>query len=249
MSNVADLMTPYEQFLRQNLESERKKAESVARAYATARGFRKIALKRELDQLKQNVELLSGDLEKYEHGLDWLREPTKERDEKAEHLKPVPAEALASRAAKAPAPAAAPRPAPAGGARPQVGSPVSNSNRPVIGQPTPSTSVAQSPSPQTTASPPRTQSQPAPAASGSRPRIGTPIGTPVGQSSPPPNVPQSQPQTAGQSQAAEAQKAPAKRPTIGTPIAGRPRIGTPLGAAKEESSDDQNKGSEDTSSS
>jgi hypothetical protein len=236
--------TPYEQFLRENLEAEKKKAEALALRYAEARGLRKIALKRDLDRLNQNIQILSSDLQKYVHGLEWLREPTKERDEKAEHLKPVPAEVLAgqgpSKAQPAQQRAAAPQPS----GRPQIGTPVGG--RPVIGQPrtaaatpAPKPATPQQPSAQTNGSAPSAPQTPAtsnqakPTTVGGRPRIGTPIGTPVSQG---PTTQAATPQAGEQNQQSQAPTpaAPAttKRPIIGTPIGGRPRIGTPIGAPK-----------------
>lgn len=239
MSNTSELLTPYEQFLRQNLESEKSKAESLAQAYSKARGLRKIALKRQLDQLNQNIQILSNDVQKYLNGLEWLREPTKERDEKAEHLKPVAIEAITGQAPK-PTASAAQRAAPVASTRPQIGTPVSGQARPTIGQPKPAASTA-APAP---SSPPPIQNpppaRPAPTATG-RPRIGTPVGTPVAQTQPAQTVPQNQTQERQPSQTQDPPTA-AKRPTIGTPIAGRPRIGTPIGTQQttENSQSDNN---------
>jgi hypothetical protein len=221
-------MTPYEQFLRQNLETEKQKAQSLAEAYSKAKGLRKIALKRDLDQISQNVQILSRDLEKYVQGLHWLREPTKERDEKAEHLKPVPADVFGPVTPKAQAAPPKPGTAPAATTRPQIGTPVGGA-RPAVSQPR-----LAAPAPPPTSEPaPSTAAQAAPQASPAtpsgtgRPRIGSPVRTPV-QGAPTAQEP-AQPQPA-QSQP---QAAPAQRPTIGTPVGGRPRIGTPVGQTQQ----------------
>ena len=93
--------TPYEKFLRASLEEVKRKADALSKEYSTSGPLKKMQVKRELDLANQNIELLSQDLAKYEGGLQWLREPTKERDEKAEDLKPVPIEAITGAAKQA----------------------------------------------------------------------------------------------------------------------------------------------------
>lgn len=192
--------TPYERFLRQNLDNEKKKLDELNARYARSNPITKVQLKRELDQLNQNVKLLSGDLDHYLRGLDWLREPSKERDEKAEGLKPVPIEAITGGAPSGPTKpsAGAPqaRPAAPTVGRPTIGRPVGSAptvGRPVVGQPVGTT--------QKTVAPQVGQPQQAgqPAAPPPKPQVDAPkVGTPVG------------------------------RPVIGKPI-GTPRVGTPIG--------------------
>jgi hypothetical protein len=162
-------LTPYEKFLRNSLEDEKKKLAELNEKLARAGRLKKFQLKRQLDEVNQNIEVLSRDLRNYQSGLHWLRERSKERDEIAERLKPVPIEAIM---AQAPKPAATgarqgARPTPTVGARPPSASTV---GRPVVGQPvgTQAQSGAQ-PRPNS----PSTQQQ--------APRVGTPVvGRPVG---------------------------------------------------------------------
>src|ERR1700730_6074844 len=94
--------TPYEQFLRQSIEEQKAERDKLFNEFARANPFRKQLLKRKIEEINQNLGLLSADLEKYKEGLEWLREPSKERDEKAEHLPKLAKEEAT------PAPAAAP---------------------------------------------------------------------------------------------------------------------------------------------
>ncbi len=133
--------TFYEKFLQENLEETRMQLDELYNEFARANSIRKQALKRQIDETKQNIEILSRDLEKYDHGLTWLREASKNRDFKSEHLEKVQvAEAENKPATQAPA-----RPATGAHAtptRPMVGTPVS-ATRPTIGKPvigTPATS-------------------------------------------------------------------------------------------------------------
>ncbi len=132
-------LTPYEQFLKETLEEKKKQLELLNQQLPNANPIRKRLLKRQIGEMIHDIELMSKDLGKYVEGLKWLREPSKERDEKAEHLKPVPTEAI-------PKPAAPSTPAPrAGGPLPAPTTPVA---RPVVasstavGQPTPTTTEA-----------------------------------------------------------------------------------------------------------
>lgn len=119
LSHATSDLTPYEEFLRQNLEDEKRKAAKLDQDYAKAGSMKKMQIKRELDLVNQNIQIVSSDLAKYASGLHWLREPSKERDEKAENLKPVPLEAIAG-AVRATAPAQAKTVA-----APVVGKPIS----------------------------------------------------------------------------------------------------------------------------
>ena len=78
--------TPYEEYLRQSLVDERARLDSLYNEFAKSGPVRKQILKGKIDEALQNIDLLSHDLDKYNSGLSWLREPSKERDEKAEHL-------------------------------------------------------------------------------------------------------------------------------------------------------------------
>lgn len=155
--------TPYERFLRQNLEDEKKRAEELNAKYAKANSLRKIQLKRELDLVNQNIALLTADISHYEsNAVQWLREHSKERDEKAEGLKPVPIEAIlgstpASQQAKPTSPTTS-----VARAAPMIGKPIGSA--PQAGSPsTPSSAQPATPKPTST------------------PRVGTPVvGKPVG---------------------------------------------------------------------
>lgn len=205
--------TPYEQFLRQNLEEERRRLDELNREYSSARGLRKFFLKRELDSINQNIQILTADLRIYENiGISWLREPTKKRDEKAEHLKPVPAEALGVKKQETSAtPSQArvpPKVSPTVGVRPPVaGTPSPTVGRPIIGQPRPAQVVSGTPQ----------ASQNSEKAQGASPQVGaqrelvSAISKPVVAS---PN----------QENSVTTQQ-PQQQPKVVT----RPRIGTPIG--------------------
>jgi len=211
-------MTPYERFLRQSLDDEKRKLDELNSEYSRANPIKKMQLKRDLEQISQNVRLLTADLNHYENtGLEWLREPTKERDEKSEGLKPVQIEAITGQATSAQkvAPSASssniatppkaatmvgrPVGAPAVG-RPMVGQPVGTQvSRPAAAASTqtqrgqPATSAAST-------SAPAQVSKPAQSA----PRVGTPVvGKPIGT------------------------------PVVGKPVSSSPpqapRVGTPVG--------------------
>lgn len=135
-------LTPYENFLLESLEETRKKLDTLYNEFARANSVRKQALKGEIDAVKQNIEILTRDIEKYGLGLTWLREASKSRDLKSEHLekvqiaeaenKPAPATPSATTSQAAPA-----RPTvgtPIGTPRPTIGKPVGA--KPVVGTPT-----------------------------------------------------------------------------------------------------------------
>ncbi len=166
--------TPYEEFLSQTLVEERAHLDSLYNEFAKSNLIRKQILKTQIDEAIQNIDLISKDLAKYMNGLSWLREPSKERDEKAEHLPKLEKEEAA------PAPQAKPA-SPGQVARPAV-------TRPTIGKPIGAGSpAAPAPAAQVAASRP-TVGTPA----GSRPTIGTPVGTPK------PSTPVAQPQAPAQ---------------------------------------------------
>ena len=233
MSHAQLDLTPYEKFVRQNLEDEKKRLDQLNEQYVKAGFLKKIQIKRELDQLNQNILQLSADLKNYESGLSWLREPSEERDETAESLKPVPIEAITAQAPKPAAPVVGQaRPAPTVGTRaPSSAPPV---GRPVVGQPS--------------------TSQPSVQQSGSSvpqaPRVGAPVvGKPVGTSvaKPAPAQPQ-QAQTTTSTQTTKPQAprigspiedksvgSPPQAPRVGTPVVGKPVgapvVGTPVGTS------------------
>ncbi len=148
-------MTPYEKFLRKSIEGERQHLEQLTQELQKANPFKKLALKRELQEINQNILILSKDLEKYERGLSWLREPTRERDEKAEHLGPVDISAITGQAKPATPTPVGPRPTPVVGAK-AVTTSVSVSSS-VVSHPQPSSGASQPP--QTPTSPPSSQPQ------------------------------------------------------------------------------------------
>jgi hypothetical protein len=223
-------LTPYEKFLRQSLEDEKKRLDELNERYAKSGLFKKMQIKRQLDLVNQNIELLAADLKNYESGLRWLREPSKERDEIAESLKPVPIEALTAQAPKPATPAVGTRPP---GTAPPVGRPAS------VGQPV---GLQSQPAAQ-----PRPSSSPQQAPRVGTPVIGKPVGTPIGkplpsqgqQTQPSPAIQQQETKT-DQSQPAQTgeTKPPQSAPRVGTPIIGKPigtqpmqapRVGTPIG--------------------
>ena len=190
--------TPYEEYLRQSISNERARLDSLYNEFAKSNPVKKEIVRRRIEEAIQNIDLLQKDLDKYRSGLSWLREPSKERDEKAEHLPKLEKEA-APPAATAPKPVAAGPQAKPVVARPTIGKPVGS---------TPAPSAAPPPVPRPTVGTPAT----------ARPKIGTPVGTPSPQApnSPPPS----------QSQQAAPRPVvgtPVKRPVIGTPI-GKPKL-------------------------
>lgn len=155
-------VTPYEKFLREAIQEKKKELDALYDEFAHANRFRKQAIKRRIDQVSQNIDITSKDLDKFMSGVSWLREPTKERDEKAEKLKEVPvdeekASALAAKPTQTAAPAVA-KPAtpvakPVGGqptATPSASTPLRSpsTSTPVVGTPKPS--IASTPKPEET---------------------------------------------------------------------------------------------------
>ncbi len=196
--------TPYEEYLRQSITDEKARLDSLYNEFAKSNPIKKQILKRQIEEVMQNIELLSADLEKYGHGLSWLREPSKERDEKAEHLPKLEKEAAP------PAPAA--QSAAPGQARPVP-------TRPVIGKPVGATSAPQTSQP--------VAPRPSVGTPVARPKIGSPVGTPSAQ--PSSGTPQAQGSNTSQTPAAKPIiGTPVKRPVIGTPI------GTPKTQKKDE---------------
>lgn len=138
--------TPYEKFLQENLEEKRKRLDSLYTEFARANTVKKQIIKRQIDDVKQNIEILSRDIEKYGHGLTWLREASKNRDTKSEHLEKVQIAEAENK------PATPPIARPSGAAqavstRPTVGTPV-GTPRPTIGKPVGTKPVVGAPSPQ-----------------------------------------------------------------------------------------------------
>jgi len=203
--------TPYEEYLRQSITDERARLDSLYDEFAKSNPVRKQMLKRQIDEAIQNIELLSNDLDKYRNGLSWLREPSKERDEKAEHLPRLEKEAPSVATPAKPA-ASAGQPAKPVVARPTIGKPIGSS-------PAPATSPAPAAAPRPAVGTP---------VGSPRPRIGTPVGTPVAKSSNP-QTPPAQNQQQQQSPAQGQQTV--QKPVIGTPVK-RPVIGTPIGKLK-----------------
>ena len=187
--------TPYEEYLRQTLVEERAHLDSLYNQFARSGPIRKQILKAQIDEAIQNIDLISKDLDKYMNGLSWLREPSKERDEKAEHLPKLEKEEAA------PAPQVKPA-APGQAGKPAVA-------RPTIGKPTGASSPA---APAAAAAPRPTVGTPV----GSRPKIGTPVGIPKL------STPVAQPQAPAQGTQPPVSRptigTPVKRPVIGTPI-------------------------------
>jgi hypothetical protein len=215
--------TPYEQFLRQSIEDQKAERDKLFNEFAHANPLRKQLVKRKIEEINQNLSLLSADLEKYKEGLEWLREPSKERDEKAEHLPKLAKEEAA------PAPAAAPA---AGGPKPAV-------SRPTIGKPIGSAPAAgQAPA---VAKPP--------VVGAARPTIGTPvgrpqIGSPVG--TPKPDAAKQIPLATSTPVARPQIGTPisgVKRPVIGTPI------GTPKTEPAEKKSGEEDQANNSTAES
>jgi hypothetical protein len=202
-------MTPYEQFLRQSIEDQKAERDKLFNDFARANSIKKQFLKRRIEEVNQNLALLSADLEKYKEGLGWLREPSKERDEKAEHLPKLAKE----EAAPVPAASAGAPKVPSTVTRPTIGKP--------IGSATPASGNAQpAVSNPVTATQRSTVGTPA-----GRPQIGSPVGTP--------KIDSTIPKPAGQP---TSQTTTPPRPVVGTPVGAvkRPVIGTPIGTPKQE---------------
>jgi hypothetical protein len=122
-------MTPYEEYLRKGIDQEKKNLDTLYNDFAHARSLNKQLLKRKIDETLQNIELLSQELEKYRKGLSWLREPSKERDAKAEQLEKIQEEPQSKPAAQVAKPSVPT-------SRPSVGTPI-GTPRPTIGKPQP----------------------------------------------------------------------------------------------------------------
>ena len=138
-------ITPYEAFLKSSLDDSKKQLDELYNEFAKANILRKRSIKREIEIVNQNIEITSKDLQKYVNAMSWLREPTHERDEKAEELKKVPVdeEKAAAPAAK-PAVAPVARPTPTTVAKPTVSTPAVAQPRPTstpVAKPTPVTST------------------------------------------------------------------------------------------------------------
>jgi len=182
--------TPYEEYLRQSITEEKARLDSLYNLFAKSNPIKKQILKHQIEEAMQNIELLSADLEKYGHGLSWLREPSKERDEKAEHLPKLEKEV-------------APPPPVVKSAAPGQAKPVPT--RPTIGKPVGATSPPQTSQP--------TAPRPSVGAPVARPKIGSPVGTPSAQAA---GTPQAQSSAAPASKPVIG--TPVTRPVIGTPI-------------------------------
>jgi hypothetical protein len=240
--------TPYEKFLRESLEEHKKQLEGLKQRYEKSNRLTRIVLKKKIEEITKNIELMSEDLNKYVQGLSWLREPSKKRDEKAEHLKPVSMEVFTTQSpqprsasvslASQPS-ATGPSQAPTG--RPTIG-------RPIIGKPIGGAQPPSSPRP-TSSSPSVEQSPPATRSATEKPEssnAGAPQGSTsmLGSSS---EAPVTGPNTVSSSSPQAQNSRPVigkpigttvARPVIGKPITSsagvsqpvRPRIGTPLTA-------------------
>ncbi|MGI0090453.1 MAG: hypothetical protein ACREBS_01970 [Nitrososphaerales archaeon] len=168
--------TPYERYLRQSIEDEKKHLDNLYTEFARSNSVRKQFLKQKIEETTQNIMLISRDLEKFGRGLSWLREPSKERDDKSERLEKISEQEPPARAPAAKPPAMGTgtpaRPSPSSAPRPVIGTPMPTA-RPVVG--TPKQQVGAKPS--QAASKPQVGDQ----TGTSRPIVGTPIkaGTPV----------------------------------------------------------------------
>ncbi|MDG6904593.1 MAG: hypothetical protein JRN20_02270 [Nitrososphaerota archaeon] len=214
--------TPYEKYVRDSIDAEKQNLDNLYNEFARTNTLNKQVIKQKIDRAIQNIELLKKELEKYGFSLTWLREPSKERDNKASHLEKIQEE----KPAASPTPT---RPVPPS-ARPAVGTPI---GRPQVGSP-----IGAKPQVSTlVGTAPRVGTPVAPTSM--RPQVGTPvgakpqIGTPVGTAS----------QTETQ-QTATTQPQAGARPQVGIPIAQRPRIGTSIKSeSKQEEKKDENSSS------
>jgi hypothetical protein len=158
-------ITPYETFLREAIEKTKKERDELYNQFAHANPVMRAVIKRSIERATQNIEITTKELQKYSSGTSWLREPSKERDEKAEELKKVPVDEV-----KAPAPTPVAKPiapaTPAGTAKPAPVPQLAAAPKPVATQPA-----------QAVASP----SPPAPA-----PNVSKPVSTETKQDSKPP---------------------------------------------------------------
>jgi hypothetical protein len=220
----AQYRTLYEKYIQEEIAVEKTNLDRLYSEFAKSNSIGKEILKRRIDETLQNIELLQKELEKYGAGLSWLREPSKERDEKAEHLEKIQEE---------PKPAATPSKPATGAVRPSVGTPVGAKPsvgtpvKPQVGTPVGAKPTVGTPKP-VVGTPVGTP----------RPVVGTPVGTPRPQiGTPVGSRPQvgTKPQVVTPSDAAKpdttpAPETPAKvetKPTVGLPMGSRPRVGTP----------------------
>jgi hypothetical protein len=162
-------LTPYEEFLQKALEEKQRELDQLNKKFAKTNPIRRIALKRELERLNEEIQILSADLEKYRRGLEWLREPTKERDEKSEKLGAVPLEAILGTKGAETATVATPVPSQIS-ARPTVGTPVPSA-RPTVGTPVSSA--------RPTVGTPVSSPRPTVGTPVARPTVGTPVAKPA----------------------------------------------------------------------
>ncbi len=144
---TAQYKTPYEKYVREGIDAEKRNLDNLYNEFAKSNSINKQVVKRKIDETIQNIELLQKQLEKYGAGLSWLREPSKERDEKAEHLEKIqeepqkPATAPSTPAAKPTVGSPRPSVGTPVGAKPAAGTPV----KPQIGTPVDPQLVLQSP--------------------------------------------------------------------------------------------------------
>ncbi len=148
---VGKRVTPYEIFLRQAIEDSKKQLDELYNEFAKSNAIRKRAIKQQIALVNQNIDITTKSLQKYLNAMTWLREPTKERDEKAEELRKVPVDEEKPAAPKPAAPAAKP---------------------PAAAAPKPSTP------PPSVSGPPRPTSTPV-GAQPKPPTVGTPVAKPV----------------------------------------------------------------------
>lgn len=188
---AAQFKTPYEKYLLDGIEEEKRNLDRLYDEFARTGPLNKQLLKRKIDETLQNIELLNKELSKYGKGLSWLREPSKERDEKAVHLEKVQEEPQPA----SPTPQA---PKPTAGSRPAVGTPI-GSPRPSVGTPVGKSSIG------------TTDSKPMVGTPAKGPNVGTPAQTPITQPTPS-NSPNANSTTT------PTQTKPSGRPRIGKPL-------------------------------
>jgi len=150
---TAQYKTPYERYIRENIDEEKKNLDNLYDEFAKTNSINKQIVKRKIDIANQNIELLKHELEKYGSGLSWLREPSKDRDEKAEHLEKIQEEPQAKPATAAATPTPGARPT-VGMSRPSVDTTI-GAPRPAVGTPKPQIGTP----------------------TGTKPAVGTPVGT------------------------------------------------------------------------
>lgn len=181
--------TPYEKYVRENIDAERQNLDNLYNEFAKANSLEKQVIKRRIDETLQNIDLLQQELRKYGAGLTWLREPSKNRDDKASHLEKIQEEKPAT-----PPPAAKPA---AAGQRPTIGAPV---GKPQVG----TTPKVGAPVGKPTVGTPV----------GTRPQIGSPVGAKPQAGAPASTSPQPESKPA----APQGVTPISARPRIGTPI-------------------------------